>query len=182
MLYNNCTFKELQALEVDELNYYITTGLFIPPNSWGIPDIIEWNYGKVMELVMMFGTEINLPDVVSICCFATGKKQTLIENKRWHEVFAFYNHIAKEVVRVEEILKTLHVLPTQEEEAAGIDNFAQFGVFATIDRLAGGNVLKYEAIENMPFMVIYTKLKLNKVEAEYQEAYQKIITAKYNRY
>jgi hypothetical protein len=178
MLYNNCKYKDLDKLEVEDINFYITTGLLINPNSWNIPDLIEWKYGKVMELCMMFETEISLKDVVLVVSFATGMSHDTVGNKLWHDVFSFYNWLNKEIQKINSYLATLGIAPTVEEEAAGIERFNEFGVFATIDRLAGGDPLKYDAIEAMPFHIIFTKLKLNKVEYEYQEAYREIIRFK----
>jgi len=178
MLYNNCKYKDLDKLEIEDINFYITTGLLINPNSWGSEPITEWKYGKVMELLMMFEVEITLPDVVSIVSFATDKKKSIIENKLWHDVFSFYNWLNKEVERVNGYLSTLAISSSNEEDAAGISEFNQFGAFATIDRLSGGDPLKYDAIEAMPFMVIFTKLKLNKVEYEYNERFREIMRLK----
>jgi len=175
--FNNCKFADLDKLEIDDINFYITTGLLITPNSFGVEPLREMKYGKVMELLMLFNKEINLPEMDYICEFVMGKK---VKQRYWHEVFAFYNWIQNEVKDIEEILKTLYIAPSGEEEAAGIDTFSEFGVFTTIDRLAGGDPLKYDAIEALPFNMIYTKLKLNKVTYEYEDRLRKIYSAKHH--
>lgn len=175
MNYENCTFSDLDKLEIDDVNFYITTGLFISSDNWMHEPLTEMAYGKVMELLMMFESEVNLSDIVSIIKFVSGID---CRGKLWHSVFAHYNWIASEVKKIEDMLKSLYVEPSTEEAAAGIDMFSQFGAFSTIDRLSGGDPLKYEAIENMPFNIIFTKLKLNKVTCEYEENLRKVWKAK----
>jgi len=178
ILYNNCTFKDLFSYDADELNFYITTGLFIPENSWGLPDLTEWPYGKVMELLMYFESDIEMEKLIEIIHFATEIDREAILKKHWHEVFAFYNWLKIQAENINVMLKTLYVEPTADEQNAGIENFAPFGVFATINGLAGGDILKYEAVENTSFMIVFTKLSLNKVDAAYRQAYQDIMLHK----
>jgi hypothetical protein len=61
------------------------------------------------------------------------------------------------------------------EKAAGIKNFEPFGVINTVNSLAGGDVLKWESIMQLPYEKYFTKLLLNKVESEYQKKYQKLM-------
>ena len=178
ILYNNCTFKDLFSYDADELNFYITTGLFIPENSWDIPELTEWPYGKVMELLMYFESDIEMDKLIEIIQFATEIDREAILLRHWHEVFAFYNWLKIQAENINVMLKTLYVEPTADEQNAGIENFAPFGVFATIDRLAGGNPLNYPGIENTTFEIIFTKLSLNKVDAAYRQAYQDIMLHK----
>ncbi|MFA7361919.1 MAG: hypothetical protein WC139_12880 [Candidatus Kapaibacterium sp.] len=173
--YSNCSFENLSLLSVEELNLYITTGLLITPNDWGVKSLDDFEYGKVMELLMMFDKDINLEDMAKICELIYEKPVNL---KKWYYVFAFYNWILSEVKAIEDKLKTLYIAPTSEESQAGIENFQEFGAFATIDRLAGGDVLKYDAIERMPFNLIFTKMKLNKVTYEFDDNLRKIYLAK----
>lgn len=58
--------------------------------------------------------------------------------------------------------------PTPKEEQAGIENLYKYGAFATIDILAGGDPLRYEAIEAIDYLVIFTKLRMEKERADYQ--------------
>jgi len=178
ILYNNCTFKDLFSYDADELNFYITTGLFIPENSWGFSDLTEWPYGQVMELLMYFESDIEMDKLVEIIHFATKIDREGILKKNWHEVFAFYNWLKIQTDKINEMLKTLYVEPTSDEINAGIENFAPFGVFATINGLAGGDILKFDAVENTSFMIVFTKLSLNKVDTEYRKSYQDIMLHK----
>ena len=56
--------------------------------------------------------------------------------------------------------------------------FNQFGYFVTIDRLAGGDALKHEAIGQLPYSQVFAELKLRLVESIFMKNYQKIIQSK----
>ena len=178
ILYNNCTFKDLFSYDADELNFYITTGLFIPENSWSIHELTEWPYGKVMELLMYFESDIEMEKLIEIIHFATEMDKEVILKKHWHEVFAFYNWLKIQAEKINVMLKTLYVEPTADEINAGIENYAPYGVFVTVDRLAGGYPPNYPEIENTTFMIIFTKLSLNKVDTAYNQAKQDIMLHK----
>ena len=56
--------------------------------------------------------------------------------------------------------------------------YNEFGVYATIDRLAGGDPLKYDEIGKTEFSVIFAKLRLNQVDVQFAKNYQKVIMSK----
>ena len=66
-----------------------------------------------------------------------------------------------------------------EQKKAGIDRFQKYGVFNLIDALAGGNVLKWEAIMELPYVDVYKKLLLFKDEAGFQKDYHQVIAEKF---
>lgn len=45
----------------------------------------------------------------------------------------------------------------------------------TVDALAGGDILKWESIQQLPYEKVYVKLLMNKTSADYQEKYHEII-------
>jgi hypothetical protein len=72
----------------------------------------------------------------------------------------------------------LQSLPDAEMTNAGIENFNQFGIINTIDALAGGDILKWKKVIKMSYIDVFTKLKKNKVESEYNKSYSKILEQK----
>lgn len=56
-----------------------------------------------------------------------------------------------------------------------------FGSFMTIDDLAGGDVLKYEAILEQPYIVILRKRQLNHAVNEYRKRYTEIMQNKFKK-
>jgi len=65
--------------------------------------------------------------------------------------------------------------PTREQKLAGIDKFSEYGIMNTIDALAGGDLTKYEAIENMAYNLVFVKMARNKTQSEFDENYRKVL-------
>lgn len=96
-----------------------------------------------------------------------------------NEISAFLLWIAAEYEKIAVIEQQyLSSEPEMEMIAAGIMKLNEFGAYATVDQLAGGDILKHAEIKAMPYYEVYQKLKLDKVNREIEKAYQKIITEK----
>ena len=63
------------------------------------------------------------------------------------------------------------------EQRAGIKQFEPFKYINTINALSGGDITKWDAILNLPYDRVLTKLLLNKTEAAYQKRYGELITS-----
>ena len=61
---------------------------------------------------------------------------------------------------------------------AGVDRFKKFGSFATMDRLAEGDVLKYSDILNVSYSTVFAKLLLDKNKAEYEKKLRSVMSKK----
>lgn len=99
-----------------------------------------------------------------------------------NEVIAFILWVREQLEFIYHIETTyLHTEPKPELLASGIQRLDEFGAMTTIDNLAGGDILKYEKIKALPYSEVYQKLKLDKIQAEIREQYEKIITEKAKR-
>ena len=89
------------------------------------------------------------------------------------------------ITQLKSILETeqnaLHKEPTYEQKKAGVDMFNDFGVMNTIKALAGGDILKYEAVTKIEYNIIFTHMAMNKVQSEFEENYRKVLKQKGNR-
>ena len=95
------------------------------------------------------------------------------------DFFAAYRFIENEVIRISEIeTKLLKHEPSPEEEAAGLERFAQLGVGIQIDSLAKGQVWMYETIRALPYKECLFKMVLDKTNNDYQRDYQKVLMNK----
>jgi hypothetical protein len=74
--------------------------------------------------------------------------------------------------------KELSSKPTSEQTRAGISMFDSLGMFNTIDALAGGDILKHEAIYNLDYNTIFLKLKKSNLEVKFKNNYEKIMQSK----
>ncbi|MEN0053638.1 MAG: hypothetical protein AAGC65_08210 [Mucilaginibacter sp.] len=64
--------------------------------------------------------------------------------------------------------------PTAFEKRAGIQAFEKFKYINTVNALASGDITKWDAVMNMPYERVLTKLLLNKTEADYQKRYSEL--------
>jgi hypothetical protein len=68
--------------------------------------------------------------------------------------------------------------PTYEQTIAGIDRFDEYGAFIQFDKLADGNILKFDSIKNLPYDLCFTKLKLEADRDSFIEEWQNIMKNK----
>lgn len=61
--------------------------------------------------------------------------------------------------------------PDPDLDAAGIKEMERFGEAAIIDALAGGDVLKWSAIEAMPYKLVFMKLCMDYTRNKIQKRY-----------
>ena len=180
---DDVSFYEFVQFEEDKFTYYKRIGMAMKPDSDGLEDIMQWPYGKVKELQIMFQEEITMGDIPRLIAFGFSTKQDgkpkdrspeeFIKEK-WHKVFQYYNHLVAELKRILEREEILAYEPEADQVEAGIERINNFGVLATIDTLAQGNVLLYDEIEAKPYYLIFAKLHLESEKARYIEALTKI--------
>lgn len=113
--------------------------------------------------------------------------------KHQHETFNIKDHSEADIMpfvlwvknQIEHIanLEAKYLQSEAEAEmvASGIHLLDEFGALTTIDSLAGGDILKHEAIKALPYFVIYQKLKLDKIQNEIKKRHEKIIIEKSKR-
>jgi len=94
--------------------------------------------------------------------------ESLIAEFEKESFFKIYS-VAKNFIRqfnelIEYELKLLSEKPSPEQIKAGVNMFNQLGDFNSIDALASGDVLKYEALLEVDYSTILNKLYKNKLE------------------
>lgn len=148
----------------------------------------QWKSKPFIELP--FGlVKIEVPNLLS-----NGKIQEAIEkilsiqysdfklNHSQKEIIAFTLWIREQLDFIHQIETTyLHSEPEPELLASGVHRLDEFGALATIDHLAGGDLLKHKKIKVLPYFEVYQKLKLDKIQTEIKKQYEKIITEKAKR-
>lgn len=63
------------------------------------------------------------------------------------------------------------------ERKAGIESFKKFGYINTVDSLAGGDVLKWNDVLNLPYEMVFLKQLRNKTQEAYSKKYQELVIA-----
>lgn len=139
---------------------------------------IELPYGLVkIEIPQLLSSE-KIEEAIN-AIIKIQSKDFNIENSNPNEVTAFILWIKEQMEFIANIEKQhLSSEPEPELSASGISRLEEFGVLATIDHLAGGDLLKYKDIEAQPYYKVYQKLKLDKVQGEIKKKYEEIIRNK----
>lgn len=89
------------------------------------------------------------------------------------------NFITNELIRlIQRDNSSLSIPPTAEQIAAGVHMFDALEEFNTVDMLAGGDPLKYDLIEELPYETIYLKLLKSTITTKFERNYAEVIKAK----
>lgn len=115
----------------------------------------DFDIGKINDLKNSFDN-IFLVDLYSTAMYYIEQLKVVLESER----------------------NVLHKEPTREQKLAGIDMFSDFGVMNTVKALAGGDVLKYEAVTKLEYNIVFTHMVMNKVQSDFEENYRAVMKRK----
>ena len=163
------TFAQFLQLEGAEYELYKRIGLSMKPDAWQVSDVLDWDFITVKKVQGIILQTYDYQTFIQVVQMLTGWIAEKILLKIWFDVFAFHNFVTDQIDRVNELEEKLIYEPSADEEKTGIEQFSQFGYFATVDRLAGGDVTKYDTVGAVDYATIYTKLLLNRIDGEYHE-------------
>ena len=172
------TFLEFLNLDEDERNDYKYFGSLLNSNSLGVSDVMNWPYITVKDIQSILCQDHSYEDIITIIKELKGESRDKILSKSWIDIFKFIKFVIKSIERINKLEENLIYEPDAAEERAGIEMFNQFGYFVTIDRLAGGDPLKHEAVGQLPYSQIFAKLRLNQIDNIFIKNYQKAIQSK----
>jgi len=168
---NKYTFAEFIALPADERDLYKAFGLRLKGQNPTDKPMLEWEWAKVKQIQDIVNQpSLSYDDLAEIITIATGKTRDDVMLMSWTDLFPIYNFIAAEIKAINEKEQALAYEPDAREMNAGVDQYHQFGWFATLNRLAGGDPLKYDAIGQQPYSVIFSTLLLQKTDREFEKA------------
>ncbi|GLB53039.1 hypothetical protein NBRC110019_20790 [Neptunitalea chrysea] len=96
--------------------------------------------------------------------------------------FACYQWITDQLVEMATIEQNcLGGEPTLDEKNAGVEELGQFGYANNLDTLAGGDILKYDAILLKPYAIVFRKLYMEKVKQDIHKKYLDYVSRKAKR-
>ena len=160
-----------------QYDYYLRYGKLKPLDYFKLGDITEQSYGFVKDMQEY----LNYSGLTWINYFKTMEEYghkinpkdslfTLQQSRLWlKEQIEFVNKLESD---------GLGHTPEPDEEVAGIDMFGKYRSFMQLDKLAGGNVTKYDEVRKQPYGTCFTKLKLESDKIEYETRLNKIRTKK----
>lgn len=169
---NDYTYQQFLELPADERDEYKAYGLLAKPRNLHPKDPMEWEWGRVKQIQELIGQDhLSWDELTEVIMIASMKDRDEILQLKWHQVLKFYRFIMGAMQYMAEREQQLSYEPDAKEMAAGIEErYSQFGWFATLYRLSGGDPLKYDEIGKQPYSVIFATLLLQKADIDYNKA------------
>lgn len=128
-----------------------------------------------------------LPKIISICIQKPDQFDEEVAEKMIPEIlkmellkaFAISNYFITDIKNFYEKINFKNDIEyTTEQIRAGIKEFSKFGVFNSIDSLAGGDITKWNQVVMLPMADVVLKLKINNQQSRYEKKYHEIISKK----
>lgn len=167
---------ELDQLTTEDFNKILKFGK--PQNKvlgYEAAEFVSLPYGLIKRDLPQLQKQARFYDCVDLVLRHTYKDLDL-SKATGNELMAFLLWIKEQQERLNALeLNYLSSDPDPKMVAAGIHKLNDMGELPTIDNLAGGDLLKYEAIEALPYFRVYEKLKLNKIWSEINKQYEEIV-------
>lgn len=167
-------------LSQDEYEMYIYALINLNPRRTiaGVvmQDLQDQPFERVIAIENRFKVLSLQPDLyIEILAICFQLDTDIIEKIGIIDFFHAYNHVEKSYKElIENENKMLAYTPEAEEVMAGIDNLSKFGRKATVNTLAGGDILKHSAIIALPYSSIFAQLYMLKVEADFKKEYHRL--------
>lgn len=141
-----------------------------------VPMLIYMPYGFVKIELPEYLSTANVYEIINRIAKLQNIEETETDTK---ELIAFILWIKDEFEAIRK-LESEHLSgsPDPDMLAAGVQELNELGEINVIDSLAGGDILKWEAIEKLPYYKVFDKLKKNMVENKVNKNYHKIISSK----
>jgi len=177
-------------MRLDEASLYSLTTVLsfmqqLPEPAKDCKDIKRQTYGQKIILENALKLEDkNLIPLYALACYEYDyqnieKAVTFLKSKPFKLVYQrgmnYLNQLTEVIKMESEHLKSS---VTIEQKQAGIDMFNEFGVMNTVNRVAGGDLLKYEEVLKIDYNTVFVKQKMLSFDAKFQKAYTKIMNNK----
>jgi hypothetical protein len=126
------------------------------------------SWGKLEEAQQIFKIEEDhFLAAAKVCKVYLGVD---LEDRPMTEIAGVLNHIGEKLTAFFEMFSELNeYTPDSDEIRAGVEELERFGFLNTLDRLAGGDVLKYDSILKEPAIKIYNKLLKDFIDSKIQK-------------
>ena len=141
-------------------------------------DCKEWTFEDVKETQYQMKKQIDYKTMIEI----VGRqiKSDIFELDA-HVFFGTFNGIAKSILAITEIENNaLGHTPTGDEIIASeeVGGFDSFGYLPELDKLAGGDILKYDEIKKKQWSECFSKLAYDSRQMRYQNKMMELIHKK----
>lgn len=144
-----------------------------------LPMLIYFSYRFVKIDLPELLSSGNIEEILKLICDEKNIEYNQQSNITASELISFVLWLKDEIEIVQRLEQEhLSSPPDNDMIAAGVHELNELGEINVIDQLAGGDILKWELIEQLPYYKVFDKLKKNTVEAKVNKEYQKIISKK----
>lgn len=176
----NITFKEFTELDDYTQNLYNYTARYSrklnqPLDLFGIGDFTKLTFGQIKDLQYTFEKGIYYQDLFNFVIEVKGIKLDKIVNKTFFHICKFRRFVEMELDKIQQLESNLNFEASTIDRNAGIEELNQFGVMLQIDKLAGGDITKYDNIRALPYDICFAKLLMDKKTDEYKANINKIM-------
>ena len=132
-------------------------------------DCKKWLYGEVKDVQYLLRKQVTYNTIISVV--STQIKEDLMQVDA-HIVIGTFNGIVKSIQEVSEIetnalgseLKPLELLALEE-----VGGFESFSYLPELDRLANGDILKYDKIKKLKWDDCFSKLALDARQSQFNK-------------
>ena len=141
-------------------------------------DCKTWTFEAVKETQYMMKRQLDYKAMIEI---VSRQINTDILSIDAHVFFGTFNGIAKSILEITEIENNaLGHTPTGDEMIASeeVGGFDSFGYLPELDRLANGDILKYDAIRKLSWSECFSKLAYDSRQSRYQNKMLELIHKK----
>jgi len=140
-----------------------------------IKELIYYPYKIVKIKLPKLLANNELTQIVAL--FFKGVTSQRINRTKTAELFSFIVWVIDQLEAIYRLENQyLSNPPDVDLVKAGVSELEQFSELNVIDNLAGGDILKWKKIKQLPYYMVFDKLHKNVVEARIQRNYNKIIT------
>lgn len=142
-------------------------------------ELIYFPYWFVKVEVPNYLERAELTGLVNALLKEQGVRKRKAEKAKASDVIAVVCWVRTMLKRIAELEANFLVGdPDPDMQAAGSKELDEFGELNTIDRLAGGDLLKYPEAKRIPYNEVFDKLRMDMVRGKIEKRYSEIKTKK----
>lgn len=180
MKVKDISYKDyVSSKEQDQYDYYLRYGKLKPEDVLNIGSFFELPFGFVKDMQYYASEGLDWKTFLETISEQLNRDIKELSNLSIFELQKARLYCIEEVKKVNKIeVDFLGHDTTPEEEQADISRFSSYGAFIQFDKLAEGNLLKFEEIKKLKYDLCFTKLKLEADRDSFMSDYHNIMKKK----
>lgn len=158
-----------------EYNYYLRYGDFKPLDLFNFGDFEDQDFGFVKDMQEHLNhSGLSWQIYFKEVALKTGKSEKEIAKRPLFDLQCSRFFIKEQIERINTLESaSLGHTAGQREIEAGIERFQKFRSFIQFDKLAGGDILKFDEIRKITYSICFTKLVLDAEVIEFKNRINK---------